>query len=164
MSLVDFCGLNSTDTLKNGDSGLRVEQLQTALNLADLTRLPRLTGYCQFNALTVGRVMEFQSLNGLTVVGVVGPQTNGRLPQAASQNQQPPSPPIGRSILADLLRAGSRRLRPWKFGSTNQSDQQRPAGFSVNFRHVSDDFPATPPSQQQRIPKQRQHGFFFVLS
>jgi peptidoglycan hydrolase-like protein with peptidoglycan-binding domain len=55
------------DTLKHGDSGLNVEQLQTALNLADLTRLPRLTVDGQFNALTVGRVMEFQSLNGLTV-------------------------------------------------------------------------------------------------
>jgi hypothetical protein len=41
-------------------------------------------------------------INGLTVDGVVGPQTNGRLPQVASQNQQPPSPPTGRSILADL--------------------------------------------------------------
>ena len=84
------------NTLRHGDSGPSVEQLQTALNLADLTRLPRLTVDGQFNALTVGRVMEFQSLNGLTVDGVVGPQTNGRLPQAASENQQP--------------RAGSQRL------------------------------------------------------
>jgi len=75
---------NSMDTLKHGDSGLSVEQLQTALNLADLTRLPRLTVDGQFNGFTVGRVMEFQSLNGLTVDGVVGPKTNGRLPQPAT--------------------------------------------------------------------------------
>jgi peptidoglycan hydrolase-like protein with peptidoglycan-binding domain len=62
------------DTLRHGASGLNVEQLQTALNLADFARLPRLTVNGQFNALTVGRVMEFQSLNGLTVDGVVGPQ------------------------------------------------------------------------------------------
>src|SRR5271165_3626320 len=90
------------DTLKHGDSGLSVEQLQTALNLADLTRLPRLTVVGHFNALTVGCVMEFQSLNGLTVVGVVGPQTKARLPQVASENQHPPSPRIGRTSLADI--------------------------------------------------------------
>jgi hypothetical protein len=42
------------DALRHGDSGLNVEQLQTALNLADLTRLPRFTVDGQFNALTVG--------------------------------------------------------------------------------------------------------------
>jgi peptidoglycan hydrolase-like protein with peptidoglycan-binding domain len=152
------------DTLKHGDSGLSVEQLQAALNLADLTRLPRLTVDGQFNGFTVARVMEFQSLNGLTVDGVVGPQTNGRLPQAASENQQSSSPPIGRSILADLYGRVLNAYDTRKFGSTDQSDQQRPARLSVNSRHVSDDFPATPPSQQQRIPRQRQYGFFFVLS
>ena len=80
------------DTLKHGDSGLSVEQLQTALSLTDLTRLPRLTVDGQFNALTVGCVMEFQSLNSPTVDGVVGPQTNGRLPLAPSEASKRPVP------------------------------------------------------------------------
>jgi peptidoglycan hydrolase-like protein with peptidoglycan-binding domain len=98
------------DTLKHGDSGLSVEELQTELNLADLTRLPRLTVDGQFNALTVGRVMEFQSLNGLTVDGVVGPQTNGRLPLAPSENQQTAQFPDRQKHPRRPLRAGSPRL------------------------------------------------------
>jgi hypothetical protein len=49
--------------LKYDDSGPAVQQIQAALNLAELTRLPRLNINSQFDALTVGRVMEFQSLN-----------------------------------------------------------------------------------------------------
>jgi hypothetical protein len=140
------------DTLKHGDSGLSVEQLQAALNLADLTRLPRLTVDGQFNALTVGRVMEFQSLNGLTVDGVVGPQTNGRLPQAASGNQQPPSPSTGRSILADLfgrvLNAydrGSSALQISPISSGRPGFRSTPGMFQMTSRrlrrHSSSEFP-----------------------
>ena len=64
--------------LQHGDSGPIVKQIQTALNFAGPTRLPRLPIDGQFAALTVARVMEFQSLNHLTVDGVVGPQTKGR--------------------------------------------------------------------------------------
>jgi hypothetical protein len=46
--------------------------------------------------------MEFQFLNNLAVDGVVGPQTNGQLPQDGPGNNQQPDPPQGRSILVDL--------------------------------------------------------------
>jgi hypothetical protein len=140
------------DTLKHGDSGPNVEQLQTALNLADLTRLPRLTVDGQFNALTVGRVMEFQSLNGLTVDGVVGPETSGRLPQLARDNQQPASPPIGRSILADLYglvldayEHGNLALKISPISSGRPGFRSTPGMFQMTTRrlrrHSSSEFP-----------------------
>jgi Putative peptidoglycan binding domain/L,D-transpeptidase catalytic domain len=88
--------------LKYGDSSPVVAQLQTALNFAGPTRLPRLSTDGQFGALTEARVMEFQFLNNLSVDGVVGPQTNALLPQDGPGDNQQPDPPQGRSIFADL--------------------------------------------------------------
>ena len=140
------------DTLKHGDSGLSVEQLQTALNLAGLTRLPRITVDGQFNALTVGRVMEFQSFSGLTVDGVVGPQTDGRLSHAPAENQQSPSSPTGRSILADLygrvLHAydqGISALQISPISSGRPGFRSTPGMFQMTSRrlrrHSSSEFP-----------------------
>ncbi len=140
------------DTLKHGDSGLSVEQLQTALNLAGLTRLPRITVDGQFNALTVGRVMEFQSFSGLTVDGVVGPQTDGRLSHAPAENQQSPSSPTGRSILADLygrvLHAydqGISALQISPISSGRPGFRSTPGVFQMTSRrlrrHSSSEFP-----------------------
>src|SRR5258708_20676710 len=53
--------------LRYGDSGPIVEQIQTALNFAGPTRFPRLPLDGQFGALTLARVVEFQSFNDLTV-------------------------------------------------------------------------------------------------
>jgi hypothetical protein len=100
--------------LKHGDSGPVVQQVQTALNFAGPTRLPRLSVDGQFGALTVARVMEFQYLNDLDVDGVVGPQTNGRLPQDGPGDNQQPDPPQGRSILVDLY---ARELTAYDDGS-----------------------------------------------
>jgi len=88
--------------LKYGDNDPVVAQVQTALNFAGPTRLPRLTADGQFGPHTVARVMEFQYLNNLGVDGVVGPQTNGRLPQDGPGDNQQPDAPQGRSILVDL--------------------------------------------------------------
>jgi hypothetical protein len=100
--------------LKYGDSGPAVEQIQTALNLGGLTRLPRLLINSEFDALTAGRVMEFQSLNHLTVDGVVGPQTSAELPQTGPAQSDPPDPPQGRSVLVDLF---SRKLTAYDHGA-----------------------------------------------
>jgi lipoprotein-anchoring transpeptidase ErfK/SrfK len=100
--------------LKFGDSGPAVEQIQTALNLGGLTRLPRLPVSGEFDALTAGRVMEFQSLNQLTPDGAVGPQTAAKLPQAGPGQNDPPAPPQGRSILVDLF---NRRLTAYDRGT-----------------------------------------------
>ena len=88
--------------LKYGDNGPVVAQIQTALNFAGPTRLPRLSTDGQFGALTEARVMEFQFLNNLSVDGVVGPQTNASLPQDGPGDNQQPDPPQGRSIFVDL--------------------------------------------------------------
>jgi lipoprotein-anchoring transpeptidase ErfK/SrfK len=101
--------------LRHGDSGPIVEQIQTALNFAGPSRLPRLPIDGQFGALTVARVMEFQSLNNLAVDGVVGPQTNGKLPQDGPGTNQQPDPAQGRSILANLY---DRELTAYENGST----------------------------------------------
>lgn len=100
--------------LKYGDSGPAVEQIQTALNLATPTRLPRLPISSKFDALTAGRVTEFQSMNDLTMDGVVGPQTTAKLPQAGPGQNDPPNPPQGRSILVDLF---SRKLTAYDHGA-----------------------------------------------
>jgi hypothetical protein len=88
--------------LKYGDSGPVVAQIQTALNFAGPTRLPRLSTDGQFGALTEARVMEFQFLNNLSVDGVVGPQTNALLPQDGPGDNQQPDSAQGRSIFVDL--------------------------------------------------------------
>jgi lipoprotein-anchoring transpeptidase ErfK/SrfK len=88
--------------LQHGDSGPVVEQVQTALNFAGPTRLPRLPIDGQFGALTVARVMEFQFRNNLASDGVVGPKTNAKLPQDGPGTGQQPDPSQGRSIFVDL--------------------------------------------------------------
>jgi hypothetical protein len=100
--------------LKHGDSGPVVEQIQTALNFAGPTRLPRLPIDGQFGALTVARVMEFQFLSDLDVDGVVGPLTNSRLPQDGPGDNEQPDPPQGRSVLVDLY---ARKLTAYDDGN-----------------------------------------------
>src|SRR5260221_5530345 len=99
--------------LKYSDSGPAVEQIQAALNLGGLTRLPRLLINSEFDALTTGRVMEFQSLNHLSVDGVVGSQTSAKLPQIGPGQSDPPDPPQGRSVLVDLF---NRKLTAYDHG------------------------------------------------
>jgi hypothetical protein len=125
--------------LKHGDSGPVVEQIQTALNFAGPTRLPRRSIDGQFAASTVARVMEFQFLNNLTVDGVVGPQTNGRLPQDGPGNNQQSDSPQGRSILVDLY---DRELTAYDKG--NDALQISPiAGGRPGFRSTSGVFEMT---------------------
>jgi hypothetical protein len=101
--------------LKYGDSGPAVEQIQAALNLGGLTRLPRLLINSEFDALTTGRVMEFQSLSHLSVDGVVGSQTSAELPQIGPGQSDPPEPPQGRSVLVNLF---SRKLTAYDHGAS----------------------------------------------
>jgi hypothetical protein len=138
--------------LRYGDSGPIVEQIQTALNFAGPTRLPRLPIDGQFGALTVARVMEFQSFNDLAVDGVVGSQTNGRLPQDGPGDNQQPDPSQGRSILVDLY---DRELTAYDNGSTalhispisggRPGYQSTPGVFEMTSRrlrrHSSSEFP-----------------------
>jgi Putative peptidoglycan binding domain/L,D-transpeptidase catalytic domain len=88
---------------QHNDIGPAVLQIQTTLNLAGPSRLPRLPVDGTFGALTVGRAMEFQFQNHLTVDGVVGPATAAKLPQDQTGNNQEPEQPAGRSILVNLF-------------------------------------------------------------
>jgi len=138
--------------LKYDDSGPAVQQIQTALNLAELTRLPRLNINSQFDALTVGRVMEFQSLNHLTADGVVGPQTSAKLPQSVPAQNDPSDPPQGRSLLVDPF---NRKLTAYDHGNPALNISPiaggRPGYRSINGmfemtqrrlrRHSSSEFP-----------------------
>src|SRR5258707_15281728 len=101
--------------LRPGEIGPIVAQIQTALNFPGPTPLPRLPIDRQFRALTVARLMEFQSLNDLAVDGVVGPKTNGKLPQDEPGDNQQPDPAQGRSILVDLY---DRELTAYNNGNT----------------------------------------------
>jgi hypothetical protein len=72
-------GLTVPRTLRIGYSGPDVAELQQLLNRRPPTSLPLLAMDGQFGPKTLARVTEFQRNNGLTVDGVVGPETWGRL-------------------------------------------------------------------------------------
>jgi peptidoglycan hydrolase-like protein with peptidoglycan-binding domain len=112
-SFVKISSARLMQPLRHNDTGPAVQQIQTALNFAGPTRLPRLPIDGTFGALTVGRVMEFQFRNGRTTDGVVGPITNAKLPQDGPGNGQQPDVPSGRSILVNLF---DRQLTAYKTG------------------------------------------------
>ncbi len=99
---------------RHNDIGPVVQQIQTALNFAGPTRLPRLPIDGTFGPLTVGRVMEFQFRNGLRDDGIVGAITNAKLPQDGPGDNQQPEPPSGRSILVNLF---DRQLTAYENGN-----------------------------------------------
>jgi hypothetical protein len=125
--------------LRHNDSGPAVQQIQTALNFAGATRLPRLPTDGTFGPLTVGRVMEFQFRNGLKPDGIVGPITNAKLPQDGPGDGQQPEAPTGRSILVNLF---DRQLAAYENG--NVSLQISPvAGGRPGFVSSRGVFPMT---------------------
>jgi hypothetical protein len=139
-------------TLQHGDSGPIVEQIQTALNFAGPTRLPRLPIDGQFDAITEARVMEFQFRNNLSTDGVVGPVTNSKLPQDGPGDGEQPDPPQGRSIFVDLY---DRELTAYENGNTalhispiaggRPGYRSTPGAFQMTSRrlrrHSSSEFP-----------------------
>jgi len=99
---------------RHNDTGPVVQQIQTALNFAGPTRLPRLLVDGSFGPLTVGRVMEFQFRKGLQVDGIVGPITNSKLPQDGPGDNQQPEPASGRTIIVNLF---DRQLTAYEGGN-----------------------------------------------
>lgn len=69
--------LSSDITLKAGDSGDAVSELQRRLAQRDLLHQANISGL--FDGNTTQAVMEFQTLNGLRVDGIAGPETLRRL-------------------------------------------------------------------------------------
>lgn len=62
-------------TLKQGDTGRDVKRLQFYLMDLDLPVLPKVIADGDFGPVTHAHVREFQTMNGLTVDGIVGPRT-----------------------------------------------------------------------------------------
>jgi hypothetical protein len=138
--------------LQHGDSGPIVQQIQTALNFAGPTRLPRLPIDGQFGALTVARVMEFQFRNNLSTDGVVGPLTNAKLPQDGPGDGRQPDPSQGRSIFVDLYDGeltayedGNTALHISPISGGRPGFRSTPGAFQVTSRrlrrHSSSEFP-----------------------
>lgn len=91
---------SSSETLRQGDSGAGVEELQDALN-AQGADLPE-TGY--FGSMTADAVVEFQAANGLQVDGVVGADTHsalggGSAESAPAEATQASAPSAGASAV-----------------------------------------------------------------
>jgi hypothetical protein len=84
--------------LKLGSNGPLVRELQSNLNHAGPTRLPRLPVDGDFGSLTMARTMEFQNEHGLEADGVAGPNTLHALSGASGS-----SSPRGRCIVVDLI-------------------------------------------------------------
>ncbi len=75
-------------TLMLGSTGQDVILLQTTLNDRPPTALPLLLVDGSFGAITLQRVQEFQSNNGLFVDGLVGPITWGKLLEGIPPQKQ----------------------------------------------------------------------------
>ena len=89
--------------LKFGLTGQDVMDLQRRLNCHSPTKIPLLVTDSNFGVFTMARVMEFQSQQRLSVDGVCGLNTFGRLlggPTTCSI----PANPLGRCILVDLIK------------------------------------------------------------
>src|SRR6516164_9623528 len=92
-----------------GAFGAAVKAIQSQLNEASSTRLPRLVPDSRFGSITMARAMEFQFQEGLTEDGNVGPATNARLMTKGGKKTRP----SGRCILVDLI---NERLRAFESG------------------------------------------------
>jgi len=121
------------------------------------TRLPRLPIDGQFGALTVARVMEFQSSTILRLDGVVGPRLTGSCRKNGREITSNPTR-TGRSILADLY---NRELTAYDNGNTALHISPISGGrqVTVDFRCLRDDIRRLRPAQQQRIPGQDNMDF-----
>jgi len=69
-------------TLKQGDQGELVEQLQAFLAAEGFFKHPKITGY--FGPVTAQSVKDFQKAHGVSAVGKVGPQTMAKIKEIAA--------------------------------------------------------------------------------
>src|SRR4029077_8999118 len=108
---------------RHNDIGPVVQQIQTALNFAGPTRLPRLPIDATFGPLTVGRVMEFQFRNGLRDDGIVGAITNAKLPQMVRVITNNLSLPAAAASWLTYLIANSPRTKTGMWRCTSARSQ-----------------------------------------
>lgn len=81
------CAYYFSSSLSEGMTGQAVTELQTILKAKGFYNYPEITGY--YGRVTVGAVQAFQTANGLSPVGSVGPQTRALLNNTSVV--QPPS-------------------------------------------------------------------------
>lgn len=79
--------------LRQGDSGGDVVELQNLLLASDAGALPQFGADGDFGGETLQAVLNFQESHGLTVDGIVGPQTWGTLDAVVTPPPAPPDPP-----------------------------------------------------------------------
>lgn len=123
--------------LRRGSTGTEVRKLQGLLN-AKLTPSPGLTVDGAFGRLTDTAVRKYQSLNGLTVDGVVGPQTWGSLEGAAAEEPAVVAPPTERTA-QPWMTVAEQEMRNGVRGIAGSSDNPRIVQYHATTGHAQDD-------------------------
>jgi len=109
--------MNSGPTIRAGSSGNDVRRLQRILVMTKLLGYEEIDGV--FGANTEAAVKDFQSGNGLTADGIVGPNTWHALPA------DPDTPQVARGAHGAVVTALQKGLR--KFGGAGAPTDPGPA-------------------------------------
>jgi peptidoglycan hydrolase-like protein with peptidoglycan-binding domain len=97
--------MNSGPTLQNGSTGTDVRRLQRLLVELKILSFDQIDG--NFGSVTEAAVKDFQSGNGLTVDGIVGPQTWSKLPA------DPETPTLSRGATGTAVSALQKGLKDY---------------------------------------------------
>jgi len=97
--------MNTGPTLRSGSTGADVRRLQRLLVELKILSFDRIDG--NFGAPTEAAVKDFQSGNGLTLDGIVGPQTWSKLPA------DPQTPRLPRGATGPAATALQRGLKAY---------------------------------------------------
>jgi peptidoglycan hydrolase-like protein with peptidoglycan-binding domain len=113
-------------TMRVGSQGEDVKELQTHLKSLGAFTYPNITGY--YGSITQKAVTGFQHYHGLTMDGIVGPQTIGKIKSLLGTSK--PSSNVDTSSTIHTVKAGETQ---WvisnKYGIT-LSELQKPNGFN----------------------------------
>ena len=102
--------MNNGPTIQNGSTGNDVRRLQRILVMIKSLGFTEIDG--AFGAKTEGAVKDFQSGNGLTADGIVGPQTWNALPA------DPNTPQVGPGAHGPVVTALQKALRTYRGPNT----------------------------------------------
>jgi peptidoglycan hydrolase-like protein with peptidoglycan-binding domain len=111
--------MNHGPTIRSGSTGNDVRRLQRLLVMMKSLNFDEIDGV--FGANTDAAVRDFQSGNGLTVDGVVGPQTWNALPA------DPDTPQVARGAHGAVVTALQKALRRYR-GPGTPTDPGAPDG------------------------------------
>ncbi len=122
--------LTTNPTLREGSRGAAVTTLQNKLKAAGFNPGP-VDGI--FGPKTKAAVVAFQRAKGITVDGIVGPQTWGKLNGTSGPTPSQPRPPAGRGtaeafVQKALAQAGDRYI----FGAETNLNDPNPSAFDCS--------------------------------